>query len=103
MFSFANRGPPQPSVVTLADARIVSLTQDDRLEKLLLGPIEVDFVPFESIPNYLHQGFVSKLEPNLQKWTDHGNSIISLRKDKKLFLAEVQYVPETNRFFPPKY
>ncbi len=100
MFAFSPQAR-SPVRLSLYDARAVELTEDNRLQNLCLGPIEIPFVAFEKIPKYIETGYAWNIEPQLEKWTERGNNIISLKLENDVLLAEVQYVASTNQIFPP--
>ena len=98
MFHFA---PQQRQVLSLKDATAAELSSDNHLEALIVGPLVIPFVDFKEAVKRIEENFAWAHEPDLTKWTDHGNEIISLKKGKEIVLAEVKYDPEKNKIFPP--
>lgn len=100
MFSFS---PQQRQfALSLRDAVAAELSADNYLEGIHVGPLVVPFLPFKEAIKKIEDGFVWRHEPDLEKWGERGNQVISLKKGKELLLVEVQYDPKANKIFPPK-
>lgn len=99
MFHFA---PQQRSVVlSLKDANLSELSPDDRLEALHVGPLIIPFINFQDTIKKIENGFIWTYEPDLIKWSERKNQIISLKQGKELFLSEVRYDSAANKIYPP--
>ena len=99
MFHFA---PQQRQVaLTLKDAAAAELSNDNHLEALHVGPLVIPFVDFKEAVKRIEENFTWAHEPDLTKWTEHGNEVISLKRGREIVLAEVKYDPEKNKIFPP--
>lgn len=102
MFTFVRRPQTAPQVYTLADAKIAELDETNHLKELLVHDKTVPFIPFPDITQYLSEGYIYKLESELDHFCDNNNRVISLSKDQDLKLAEVQYHAHQNKIYPPK-
>lgn len=101
MFSFNNR-PQEPVRLSLYDASAAELSSDNTLIALCLGPIEIPFILYSEIPKYISDGYLWTYEPKLDKWTERGNNIISIKNGNKIVLSEVQYDKDKNSVYPPR-
>lgn len=97
MFSFA----PQQRL-TLKDAAAAELSSDNYLEGLHIAQFVIPFITFKETIEKIEDGFSWRHEPDLEKWSERSNQVISLKKERQFFLAEVRYDPITNKIFPPK-
>lgn len=98
MFRFA----PRRTALSLKDAQVCELGPHDYLESLYVGPMVIPFIPFQEVGQKIGQQFVWHHQPELAKWSERGNDVISLKKEQEIFLAEVRMDPTTHEICPPQ-